>query len=190
MRLRVLFMGYVAAQCYVHPLILSDLSMLQRIQTCRFGGNTFASGFGAPTTAEAVTTSHNDPEISLWFKHLSKKDDSTKIKALNNLQSRVKDFSSEDAGEFVPPWLFSFKKLCTDNSRSVRAGAAKVLALVVQKAGKNAAPHLKELLGPLLLAMQDMYPEAGDQAVGLFEVCPKVQILRHLCVPWRLKSFT
>lgn len=45
-----------------------------------------------------------------------------------------------------------------------------MLSLVVQNAGRNTAPHLKELLGPLCLAMQDMYPEARAHAVQLFQV--------------------
>jgi hypothetical protein len=104
------------------------------------------------------------------LKQLSKKDENTKIKALNNLQNRVQTLSSEEAGEFLPSWLFTFKKVCTDNCRGVRAGGAKVLALIVQKAGRNTAPHLKELLGPLCLAMQDIYPEARELAIGLFNV--------------------
>ena len=138
--------------------------------TCRFGTPSSAFGFGAASPGEPATANQPDPEISQWLKHLSKKDDNTKIKALNNLQSRVQGFSSEEAGDFLPTWLFTFKKVCTDNCRPVRAGGAKVLASTVQKAGRNTAPHLKELLGPLWLAMQDPYREARDTAVRLFEV--------------------
>lgn len=134
----------------------------------RFGTPSAAFGFGTASPSEPA--SHQDPEISQCLKHLSKKDENTKIKALNNLQNLVQCFSSEQAGDFLPAWLFTFKKVCTDNSRTVRAGGAKVFASVVQKAGRNTAPHLKELLGPLCLAMQDPYREARDTAVGLFEV--------------------
>jgi E3 ubiquitin-protein ligase listerin len=136
---------------------------------CRFGPSA-AFAFGTPATPETVPSTPVDPEIAQCLKHLTKRDENTKIKALNALHARVQTLNSEDAAQFLPSWLFTFKKVAMDNSRAVRAGAAKVLGQVVQRAGRKTAPHLKELLGPWWFAMHDLYKEARLHVSTVFQV--------------------
>lgn len=129
------------------------------------GGTGF--GFGSALTPER---SQVDPEIAQCLKHVTKRDEVTKIKALNTLLERFKQLESEEAAELVPSWLFAYKRVSVDNVRAVRLGGARALSQIVRQAGRKLAPHLKDLMGCWWVAMHDTYPDARQVASAAFQV--------------------
>jgi E3 ubiquitin-protein ligase listerin len=142
------------------------------LELCRFGARPAAGfGFGLPTPADTPLQSHVDPLIGQYLKHVTKKDENTKLKALASLATRAKDLDELGAAELVTPWLFVFKRLVMDNNRAVRLAALRVQALIVKGAGRKLAPNLKELIGPWWIAASDEYRGVADVANASFEVC-------------------
>ena len=134
---------------------------------CSFGAPAPGAAFGAPTPSADLSL---DPEITQSLKRLTKRDTSTKLKALKTLNTRLYDVSQDGCAELLPSWLFHYKKLVMDNTRSVRLEAVQVLAVIVSKAGKHTAPHVKELIGPWWLAASDPYADAASAATASFKV--------------------
>lgn len=148
------------------------------IQCCRLAASG-AAGFGF---GSALTPEHSqgqlDPETAQCLKHVTKRDEVTKIKALNTLIAKFKALEAEDAAEVLPSWLFAFKRVSMDNARAVRLGGIRVLSQIVQQAGRKLAPHLKALMGCWWLSMHDTYPEARHVALASFQVQALSHVLR------------
>ena len=111
-----------------------------------------------------------DPEIAQCLKHVTKRDENTKLKALNILLSKFEMLEADAAAELMPAWLFAYKRVSLDNARAVRLAGARALSRIVHQAGRKLAPHLKELMGCWWLAMFDTYSEAKQAAHSAFEV--------------------
>ncbi|GFR43125.1 hypothetical protein Agub_g4131 [Astrephomene gubernaculifera] len=109
-----------------------------------------------------------DGEIAQCFRHLSKKDSTTKIKALQNLRALLPSRSTTDLLAALSPWVYVYSRLILDSSRVVRQDTAATLATVLQLLGKAVAPQLKSLMGPWWLAMHDTYPDAADASRAAF----------------------
>eukprot|EP00892_Ulva_mutabilis_P010612 jgi/Ulvmu1/7923/UM004_0155.1 len=127
-------------------------------------------GFGAALTPESAL-SQVDPEIAQCLKHVTKRDENTKIKALQLLHTKFSVLEGESAADLVPAWLFAYKRVSLDNARTVRLAGARALSRIVQQAGRKLAPHLRELMGCWWLAMHDTYAEARQEAWIAFEAC-------------------
>lgn len=68
------------------------------------------------------------------------------------------------------PWCYQYGRLCADVHRGVRCEAARVLGQVVGAAGRAAAPHLRPLMGPWLVAQHDPHADTAAAARGAFQV--------------------
>lgn len=145
---------------------------MRNLQPCRLSASgAVGFGFGSALTPEH-SKGHLDPEIAQCLKHVTKRDEVTKIKALNTLLTKFKQLQPEDAAELLPAWLFAFKRVSVDNARAVRLGGNRALSQIVEQAGRKIAPHLKDLMGCWWLALHDTYPEARQVALTSFHVRP------------------
>ncbi|MEW5314556.1 MAG: hypothetical protein WDW38_006042 [Sanguina aurantia] len=137
----------------------------QQQQQQQFGAASSDSGGSLPTQL--------DGEAAQLLRHLSKRDSTTKLKALQAVRSLVKQRTPSELALLLPPYAYLFKRLSMDPNRSVRAEAAAALVAITAPLGKALAPHLKSLMGPWLMATFDAYGEAAATArAGLTALFP------------------
>ena len=65
----------------------------------------------------------SDPTLRTNFKHLNKKDSTTRIKALTHIAANIKDKPQNEIVQALPEWIVTLKKLVLDNTRRVREQA-------------------------------------------------------------------
>ena len=118
------------------------------------GGLTFAAFDPNATQQDAEL----DPDIALALKKLSKKDSTTKIKALGELLS----FFSEDGGRtddqlalVLPLWQQMFDNVAMDADRRVREALFAALRALVVRVKKHMTKHIRGLMLPWLCARFD-----------------------------------
>lgn len=134
-------------------------------------------GSSAPAEAETngsaasapVLTGALDSEITQLLKSLSKRDATTKFKALQRLKTVIADKDSQTVANCLPPWAYVYNKLVMDNNRNVRSEASAVLGAMAKVVGKGLAPYLKALAGSWWLAQFDLHAEAAAAARDAFQ---------------------
>ncbi|KAJ9505274.1 hypothetical protein QJQ45_023216, partial [Haematococcus lacustris] len=114
-------------------------------------------------------SSQLDGELALCLRHLSKRDPTTKLKALQSLRSQLPNKPTAAVVAVLPAWAHLFARLAMDNNRAVRAESARVLGQVVGLAGKAVAPHLKGLMGSWWMAQFDPNQDAAAAARSAFQ---------------------
>ncbi|KAH8148763.1 uncharacterized protein LAJ45_07106 [Morchella importuna] len=122
-----------------------------------FGGFDTASTFSSASASQLSYVTPppdlkgiSDSSVVVLFKNLSKKDDTTKAKALEDLQA-VTDI--EDA--IIAAWVLLYPRLSTDTSRRVRALSHTVHGLISQRAGKRIAEYMPRVIGVWLAGLYD-----------------------------------
>lgn len=65
----------------------------------------------------------SDPTFRTHFKHLGKKDPTTRVKALQIIQEQITSRPDYEVIAILPEWVATLKKLVQDNSRKVRENA-------------------------------------------------------------------
>ncbi|CAD0053196.1 unnamed protein product [Aureobasidium pullulans] len=123
-----------------------------------FGGSGFGGGFGgtgfgvssSPLSwiGEAPDLSNiSDPNVGVAFKNLTKKDSTTKAKALEELQAYVSAPEQQIEEAVLEAWVHS--------ARRVRQLAHNVLGQIAAKSGKRMVKHMSRIAGPWLAGAQD-----------------------------------
>ncbi|UJO21556.1 E3 ubiquitin-protein ligase listerin [Fulvia fulva] len=124
----------------------------------------------------------SDSNVVVAFKNLSKKDNTTKAKALEDLQSFLITSDREVEDAIVEAWVRLFPRLSIDNARRVRQLAHQLNGQLCAKCGKRIAKHLPRLAGPWLAGTFDadrMSAKAAQDALSaVFSTPEKVQGLR------------
>ncbi|KAM0040615.1 putative transcription factor C2H2 family [Helianthus debilis subsp. tardiflorus] len=132
-----------------------------------FGGYVGSSRLDAsvPTTSDAASSSviDIDGELAQQLKRLSRKDPTTKLKALTTLLALLKEKSAKDVLPAIPQWAFEYKKLLLDYNREVRRATHGTMAALVSSVG-DLAPHLKTLMGPWWYSQFDPVHEVSQAA--------------------------
>ena len=108
------------------------------------------------------------PQASALLKKLQKKDETTKIKALANLN----EFIQADhtlARNIASQIATHYSKLASDPSSRVRESAANTIQLLARALGKYLAPHLKTIITPWLCAKHDPQREVRRAAELAFD---------------------
>ncbi|PUU79929.1 hypothetical protein B9Z19DRAFT_976980 [Tuber borchii] len=96
----------------------------------------------------------SDPSMVVLLKLLSKKDETTKSKALEDLQAKIAGLGGvEDI--VLAAWIRLYPRLSTDISVGVRRLAHIVHGIISQKSGKKVARHMSEVVGPWLAGLYD-----------------------------------
>lgn len=122
------------------------------------GYNGFAVSLNYFTTIPEIS-SISDPNLSIIFKSLLKKDSTTKEKSLNDLSTLINDSKNSHLFKddlVIISWIQLYPKLALDNSRNVRILCHKIqsdfLAVV---GGKNFSKYLKSSMPIWLLGLFD-----------------------------------
>ncbi|ORX97819.1 hypothetical protein K493DRAFT_11347 [Basidiobolus meristosporus CBS 931.73] len=121
------------------------------------------------------STENNGPEpeflsgeIGVIFKRLSKRDTTTKIKALEDLENYVKSSDTEDLLEAFQAWPKVYSKNSIEVDRRVRAAINGIHMIFIQKLKKKIAPTLKEFIGPWVCSFFDPSKEVSRIALESF----------------------
>ncbi|BBN16555.1 E3 ubiquitin-protein ligase listerin [Marchantia polymorpha subsp. ruderalis] len=137
-----------------------------------------AVGFGGYVGSARVETGPSpdgelltdvDGEASLHLKRLSKKDSTTKMKALAALTALFKDRPAAELSTLLPSWVFEYKRLVQDSSRQVRESSHIAMTALVNSVGRGIAPHLRSLMGPWWVAQFDPSREVSEAAKCSFQ---------------------
>ncbi|GAB4820968.1 hypothetical protein N2152v2_008014 [Parachlorella kessleri] len=112
----------------------------------------------------AIIPADLDGELSQQLQKLSKRDATTKLKALQALGQLVKEKDVGDIKQAVPPWAYLYGKLVMDNSRAVRAETSQVMGALAAALGRSLAPFLRSLVPSWWLGQFDTHVDAAAAA--------------------------
>ncbi|KAF2772540.1 hypothetical protein EJ03DRAFT_187282 [Teratosphaeria nubilosa] len=145
----------------------------------RVGGGGFggfgSSGFGS-TQSSSLSYIQEPPDYSsisnanlvVSLKNLSKKDSTTKAKALEDIQAYVSSSDIEVEEGLLEAWVKLYPRLSIDSARRVRQLAHTLHGQICSKCGKRVARHLPRIAGPWLAGTYDSDRAAGKAAQDAF----------------------
>ncbi|KAJ3176421.1 listerin E3 ubiquitin protein ligase 1 [Geranomyces variabilis] len=136
-----------------------------------------SAAFGFPTGSEAPAFGASSdwelnnaaPEVKVLFKRLAKRDNTTRVKALEELSAYISEADAESVSSLLPAWPKTYNRLSADADRRVRETTGAVHLALVNKVRKQLAPHLKDVIGPWLCATHDPYKEVSRLASTAFK---------------------
>ncbi|EMC95750.1 hypothetical protein BAUCODRAFT_34518 [Baudoinia panamericana UAMH 10762] len=102
------------------------------------------------------------------FKNLSKKDSTTKVKALEEIQAYITNVDTDVEDGLLEAWVKLYPRLSIDSARRVRQLAHVVNGYVCSKAGKRSGRHLPSIAGPWLAGSHDTDRAAAKAAQDAF----------------------
>ncbi|KAI9775587.1 MAG: hypothetical protein M1835_005753 [Candelina submexicana] len=134
-----------------------------------FGGSFQNPGLGTPafgaipSTLSFVAeppdlTAISDPNVVVAFKNLSKKDNVTKAKALEDLQTYVLSVGVQEHGledQVLEAWVKIYPRISIDSSRRVRQLAHTLHGHIAVSCGKRVARHVPKIVGAWLGGLYD-----------------------------------
>lgn len=125
-----------------------------------FGGGFGGSAFGSSSPLSWITeppdlSAISDPNVAVSFKNLSKKDSTTKAKALEDIQTYVSSSDQQIEEAVLEAWVKVYPRLSIDSERRVRQLAQTLLGNIASKCGKRIARHMPKIAGPWLAGAQD-----------------------------------
>ncbi|KAL3632407.1 hypothetical protein CASFOL_025391 [Castilleja foliolosa] len=133
-----------------------------------FGGYVGGSLVDCSLTSTSGST-NIDAEVTRHLKHISRRDTTTKLKALTSLSVLTRQKTSMEIGAIFPLWAFEYKKLLLDYNKEVRRATHDTMACLVSAAGRDLAPHVKLLIGPWWVSQFDSVYEASQAAQRSFQ---------------------
>ncbi|GAQ10558.1 hypothetical protein ALT_7879 [Aspergillus lentulus] len=130
-----------------------------------FGGfsSSFASAGRAPSSLTYVTAPPDlsriaDAKLAISFKNFLKKDEVTRIKALDEIKDYVSTVESRGAtldDGFLDAWIKIYPRASIDISRRVRQTAHSAQGSIACVVGKRIAPYLPKVIGAWLAGFYD-----------------------------------
>ncbi|TAQ89941.1 hypothetical protein B7494_g1710 [Chlorociboria aeruginascens] len=137
-------------------------------------------------------SSITDSNVVVAFKNLSKKDDTTKSKALEGLRAYVKNHPYEDEHEIEEPILEAYVKIypriCIDKSRRVRELSHLLLSEFLQSARKRMEKYIPQFVGSWVAGANDQDRAAAgaarDGIKSLLGTDEKVNLFWKRCHVW------
>lgn len=116
-------------------------------------------------------------EFMLIIKKLTKKDPTTKTKALQEMAEVVKNSTVDEVNAALPYWVRLYKLLSTDTEHKVRDATQVAHAAIVKKCGRTIAPHLKQITPTWLTAQYDNFvPAATSAQLSLQSAFPEAKL--------------
>ncbi|XP_011861623.1 PREDICTED: E3 ubiquitin-protein ligase listerin-like [Vollenhovia emeryi] len=109
-----------------------------------------------------------DSSFQAVLKKMSKKDATTKFKALQEFTTLCQDAELPAVEGMLPFWPRFYCALAIDIDHRVREAAQLAHAAVVARLGKGIAMYLKQLAGTWFTSQYDAYPPAASAAVNSF----------------------
>ncbi|XP_060090344.1 E3 ubiquitin-protein ligase listerin isoform X2 [Heteronotia binoei] len=110
-----------------------------------------------------------DADFRMVLRKLSKRDVTTKLKAMQEFGTMCKERETETVKGVLPYWSRIYCKISIDHDRRVREATQQAFEQLILKVKKNLAPHLKSLMGYWLIAQCDTYSPAASAAKVAFE---------------------
>uniref|UniRef100_A0A8C5KES8 E3 ubiquitin-protein ligase listerin n=1 Tax=Jaculus jaculus TaxID=51337 RepID=A0A8C5KES8_JACJA len=110
-----------------------------------------------------------DSDFRMVLRKLSKKDVTTKLKAMQEFGVMCTDRDTEIVKGVLPYWPRIFCKISLDHDRRVREATQQAFEKLIVKVKKHLAPYLKSLMGYWLMAQCDTYGPAALAAKEAFE---------------------
>ncbi|EKG21184.1 Zinc finger RING-type protein [Macrophomina phaseolina MS6] len=146
-----------------------------RAATGAFAGGGFGFGSGASfstfgASASPLSYLSEPPDFSsisdantvVAFKNLSKKDSTTKAKALEDLQSTITSLEAPVEDAVLEAWVQIYPRTSIDAARRVRQLAHTVQGQIAAACGKRIAKHMPRVIGAWLAGLYD-----NDKSVSL-----------------------
>ncbi|QDS71588.1 hypothetical protein FKW77_006216 [Venturia effusa] len=142
-----------------------------------------ASAFGSPASSTFATSSSSlsylnelpalssisDAHTVVAFKNLSKRDSTTKAKALEDLQAQLSSSEQEIEDGVLEAWINIYPRTSIDNSKIVRQLTHAIQGQVCIKSGKRIAKHMPKVIGPWLAGLFDNDKSVSKAASEAFE---------------------
>ncbi|KAM6223493.1 E3 ubiquitin-protein ligase listerin [Rhynchocyon petersi] len=110
-----------------------------------------------------------DSDFRMVLRKLSKKDVTTKLKAMQEFGTMCTERDTEVVKGVLPYWPRIFCKVSLDHDRRVREATQQAFEKLILKVKKHLAPYLKNLMGYWLMAQCDTYTPAASAAKDAFE---------------------
>ena len=98
------------------------------------------------------------------MQRLTKRDATTRLKALQTLRDVVATKSDDDLKGMLGPWAYYFGRLIMDANRGVRAETCTAMGAVAVASKRNLAPFIKNIYPYWFLAQHDESPEVVSAA--------------------------
>ncbi|KAF2195646.1 hypothetical protein K469DRAFT_616389 [Zopfia rhizophila CBS 207.26] len=124
-------------------------------------GASSSSAFGARSSPLSYVTEPldlsliSDPNVVVYFRNLSKKDSTTKAKALEELQSYISSLKVAVEESVLEAWISMYPRTSIDNSKSVRQSAHTLQGQMALSAGKRIAKYMPKAVGAWLCGLYD-----------------------------------
>ncbi|VDI80484.1 Hypothetical predicted protein, partial [Mytilus galloprovincialis] len=110
-----------------------------------------------------------DADFRLVLRKLTKKDSTTKVKALQEFSVLCEEKDIEHLKAVLPFWPRIYNKVALDIDHKVRECTQQSMNTLVLRVRKNLAPYLKSLMGSWLLCQCDTYPTVSTAAQQAFQ---------------------
>lgn len=110
-----------------------------------------------------------DTNYQLVFRKMTKKDPTTKVKALQEFSEIVLKTEANTIKSILPFWPRLYNNLSTDVEHRVREAAQQSQSALMSQAGKNIAPYLKQLAPCWIISQYDTYAPAASIAAQSFK---------------------
>uniref|UniRef100_A0A8W4FPF7 E3 ubiquitin-protein ligase listerin n=1 Tax=Sus scrofa TaxID=9823 RepID=A0A8W4FPF7_PIG len=110
-----------------------------------------------------------DSDFRMVLRKLSKKDVTTKLKAMQEFGTMCTERDTEIVKGVLPYWPRIFCKISLDHDRRVREATQQAFEKLILKVKKHLAPYLKSVMGYWLMAQCDTYTPAASAAKDAFE---------------------
>ncbi|KAK1916221.1 hypothetical protein P3342_004037 [Pyrenophora teres f. teres] len=124
-----------------------------------FGGATPAFGASSSTLSYVSEppdlTAVSDPNVVVYFRNLSKKDSTTKAKALEDIQAYVSALQEPVEDGLIEAWIKIYPRTSIDNAKAVRQNAHLVHGHFALSAGKRMAKHMPKSVAAWLCGLYD-----------------------------------
>lgn len=110
-----------------------------------------------------------DADFRLVLRKLSKRDNVTRLKAVQDFGAMCQERDAEDVKGVLPYWPRIYCKISMDYDRRIREATQIAFEQLVQKVRRSLAPFLKSLMGHWILSQCDTYTPAASAACRAFE---------------------
>ncbi|KAL8578088.1 hypothetical protein ACOMHN_055408 [Nucella lapillus] len=130
-------------------------------------------GFGSVGGAQAYVPASQvfddvdsclDGDFRVMMRKLTKRDATTKIKALGEFSALCREKDESTLLAVLQFWPRLFNKLAIDVDPKVREHTQNAMATLVSRVRRNLAPYLKNVMGAWILSRNDTYPTVSSAA--------------------------
>ncbi|KAF2267433.1 hypothetical protein CC78DRAFT_530830 [Lojkania enalia] len=175
---------------------MSKRQAKSQASSARAASSVFGAGFGTSSPAFGTSSSQlsyvteppdlsfiSDSNVVVYFRNLSKKDSTTKAKALEDIQSYVSSLQEPVEEGILEAWIKIYPRTSIDNAKSVRQNAQTLHGLIAASAGKRVAKYMPKSVGAWLCGLYDTdrsVVEATQNSLRqVFNTNEKIQNIRR-----------